>query len=112
VQKGRSAASSIPGLEETLFKMKVGEMTTPQQFSGKWWIIRCLDHTRARVQPFEEVADESRIGAMVAKGLAVNEQQIRAGFAEFQRNANLQVFYPQYADIVNLSRGGAQAAKK
>lgn len=101
-QRGRTKARNVPGLEETIFSMKIGSQLGPKRFQNAWWIIRCLDRKPEVTQPFEKVKEEARTGAMLMKGLPSKAKQIESDFADFQRKANIQIFWPQYRGAINL----------
>lgn len=100
--RGRTRASKTPGFEAAVFGMKVGQQIGPRKFAGAWWIIRCLDKQPAKKRSFEEVKDEARTGAMLAKGLPVNSKKTQAAFEGFQRKANVQAFWTYYKDAVKV----------
>ncbi len=100
VLRGRTASRKIPGLEQALFGMKIGEQIGPRKFAGVWWIIRCLDKKPEVTQPFEKVREECRTGAMLMKGIPANAKSVETDFQKFQREANIQAFWPQYHDAL------------
>jgi parvulin-like peptidyl-prolyl isomerase len=99
--RGRTRASKIAGLEDDLFRMKVGEQMGPRRFAGAWWIIRCVDRKPEKTLPFEQVKDECRTGAMLLKGIPANAKKVQEGFEEFQKKANIQAFWTQYKQAVS-----------
>jgi foldase protein PrsA len=98
--RGRTRASTIPGLEDAVFGMKVGDRIGPRQFAGGWWIIRCLDKRPAQKIPFQEVRTECEVGAKLVKAGPETVRKVEAKFAEFQKNAEIKAFWPQYAEAV------------
>jgi foldase protein PrsA len=100
VYRGRSNLDKVPGMEQALFAMKVGETLGPKRFANAWWIIRCLDKKAAHTQPFDEVKEECRLGALLAKGLPVNGAKVQSDFQEFARKSNLQAFWGQYKSAI------------
>ncbi len=86
----------IPELENAVFGLKVGGQLGPQKFAGKWWIIHSLDKKQEMTQPFDKVKEQSRMGALLAKGLPQNAKQTQKDFADFQKKANIQAFWKQY----------------
>lgn len=100
--RGRSRASQIPGLENLLFSMKIGDEVGPRQFAGAWWIIRCMDKKAAVTRSYDDVKDDCLTGAAVLKGGEANVKQAQAAFVEFQKDSKLQSFWPNYADAVKM----------
>lgn len=100
--RGRTRASTIPGLEDAVFGMKVGDRIGPRQFAGAWWIIRCLDKRPAQTLPFEEVKTECEIGAKLVKAGPETAKKVETRFAEFQKNAEVKAFWPQYSEVIKI----------
>ena len=94
--RGRSMVSKIPKLETLLFQMQVGQQRNGVKIGSNWWIIRCVGHSPAIIQPFSAVKDEAREGAMLAKGLPVNGKAMQAAFADFQKVSDIKPIWPQY----------------
>lgn len=100
MRRGRTRSARVPGMESTIFGLRVGQMIGPVRLAGAWWIIQCLDKTPASTRPFEEVKEEARMGAMVLKGLPANQEQIEADFRVFQREARIQSFVARYVEVI------------
>ena len=110
--RGRSRSSVIPGLENTLFKMKIGDRigplkirvpVAPNQIKDSWWIIRCLDKKRESTKPYDLVKDECKTNVGVQKAGKAKVMQTQIGFKEFQKNAKTQSFWPNYREAVKIS---------
>src|SRR5579871_573221 len=95
--QGRTGLSHIPGLVEAIFGMKVHGQLSPRRFAGFWWIIRCLDKTPETIQPYEQVREYCRRGALVAKGFSAHARQTQQDFTAFCKGSQVQVFWPQYS---------------
>ena len=100
ILKGRSPSSRIPGVEDAVFSLQVGEQFGPKQLAGNWWIIRCLDKKPAALKPFEEVKAECREGALLQKSLSTTSRQVHDDYAKFEKQASFQAFWPQYKYIL------------
>ncbi|MCC6484190.1 MAG: peptidyl-prolyl cis-trans isomerase [Armatimonadetes bacterium] len=100
--RGRSRSSQIPGLEDLIFSMKIGEQVGPKQIVGAWWIIRCLDKKPAVTRSFADVKDDCLTGAALLKGGNANIKKRQTAFSEFQKNAKVQAFWPNYAEAVKV----------
>ncbi len=98
---GRANLSKLPGLEQTIFAMKIGQQIGPRKFGGAWWVIRCLDHKPETTQPFDSVKDECRDAATLAKGLRLNTARINSEFDEFKKHSTIQMFWDQYKGVVS-----------
>jgi foldase protein PrsA len=101
IQQGRSDVRKIPGLEEAIFGLKVGDTLPPTQFGGHWWIIQCLDKKPASRRSFESVPIECRVGAMLTKGAQLNTPAVEAKYAEFRSASQMQPFWSQYANALS-----------
>ncbi len=100
LQRGRSPLSKSPDVENTLFGLKVGQVSAPVSFNKGWWIFRCEDKAPGKAKPFDSVKDDCRIGALVVKGTQQKGAAIQAEFQDFERSSNLQSFWPQYEQAV------------
>jgi foldase protein PrsA len=101
ITRGRTQAAKLPGFEDRVFKMKIGEMIGPVFIAKMWWIIQCLNKTPEKNVRYEEVREECRQGALLLKGVRQNKAKVEAEYAEFRKNANIQAFWPQYKEAVN-----------
>jgi parvulin-like peptidyl-prolyl isomerase len=102
ILRGRTKASkTVPGLEQAIFSLKIGQMIGPRQFAKAWWIIRCLDKKPEKIVPFEQVKEQCRTGAMLMKGLPANAGKVQQDFVEFQKKAKIQAFWTRYRDTVS-----------
>jgi len=97
---GMTRAKGVPGLEEAVFRLKIGETSEPRKFANKWWIIRCVDKTPEKVSPFEEVNDDCKRRALLAKALPNAAKQVSADFESYKKKALIQVFWRQYQDAL------------
>lgn len=101
IPRGRTRTSQVPGMEDAIFGLKIGEQLGPRKFAGAWWLIRCLDKKPAVTRPFEEVKEECKTGAMLTKGLPANAPKTQTDFADFQKKATVQAFWERYKNAVN-----------
>lgn len=102
IVRGRTRLSQVPGMEDAIFNLKIDGQLGPRKFAGSWWIIRCIDKTGAVTQPFAKVKEECRTGAMVVKSLPANGKKTEQSFEEFQKTANIQAFWPEYAAALSV----------
>ena len=102
VVRGRTQANKVPGLEDAVFQLGVGQQLGPKLFAGTWWIIRCLDKKVEETQPYAKVADDCRLGAQLSKVSPDTIKTIEAGYAKFQTESNVQAFWPRYKQAVTL----------
>jgi parvulin-like peptidyl-prolyl isomerase len=100
-QRGRTKIAGIPGLEDAIFALKVGDHWGPRAFGKAWWLVRCEDKTPERILPFVEVADDCHTSALMAKAAPINGRRVTAEFEDFKRHAIIQTFDPAYANVVN-----------
>lgn len=100
VQRGRSNASRVPGLEQATFGLSAGQQLGPRKFAGAWWIIRCLDKKPEHLLPFEQVKDECRIAVLTSKGANANGKQMLDRLTEFKKKADLRIFWSKYTGVV------------
>lgn len=96
ILRGRTNAGRIPGLEEAVFGLKIGEETGPRKFAGAWWIIRCLDKKPEATIPFDKVKEQAKLGAMLVKGLPLNARNAEKAFSEFQSKARIEAYQEPY----------------
>ncbi len=100
--RGRTRASQIPGLDAAIFGMRIGQTLEPRQFAGAWWIIRCLDKKPSKTEKFDDVKDQAEVGAKLLKAGSAGVRRTETSFQEFQKNAKMQAFWPQYRDAVTI----------
>jgi foldase protein PrsA len=110
VARGRTRLKSLPGLEDTIFGLKVGERVGPRQFAGKWWILQCIDRKPAVTRKFEDVRDACRDGVILEKasarpssGLSLRQRR-QQEYTDFMKQANTQAFWTRYAWVVRLQK--------
>ena len=101
IAQGRTIAAKMPGFEDTVFRMKIGSQLGPVNIAKVWWIIRCVDKTSEKIQPYDTVREECRTGAALLKGVKENKAKVEAEYAEFRKNANVQAFWQQYKEAVS-----------
>jgi parvulin-like peptidyl-prolyl isomerase len=102
VYRGRSNLTKVPGMEDAIFRMKIGEQVGPVKYANAWWIIRCLDKKAAETKSLEKVREEARLGATLEKGLPANAESVEKRFEEYQNKAKVQAFWPHYREIVKI----------
>lgn len=103
---GRSNLSRVPAMEKAVFGLKVGEVMGPRMYLDEWWIFKCLDRTPSRVQPFDAVEYDCRLGALLQKGARLNGTQFQDELQAFYRKARVQAFWPQYRDLAPGAAAG------
>jgi foldase protein PrsA len=96
IQRGRTQAARVKGMEDTIFKVALGKTVGPVKMTGVWWIINCVNKEPEKTKAFEEVKDDCVVGAKIQKGLPPKARELRTAFADFVKKANVQVFWPQY----------------
>lgn len=96
IRKGQTMAGKVPGLEAAAFGLKIGQTSSPRQYAGVWWIMRCLDKTSEELVPFDKVRKACETGAISRKGAAANGSKLRDDLTEFRKSAKIQTFWPQY----------------
>lgn len=95
-------------MEDALFRMKVGEISDPQEWiipgiGTSWWIVYCLDKKPAEKKDFAEVKDEARMGAGLTKSINNDIiKKVEADFVKFQKEAKVQAFWPQYQKAISI----------
>jgi parvulin-like peptidyl-prolyl isomerase len=89
-------------MEDALFRMKVGDVSDPAKYEGFWWVIRCVDKQPAQKRAFAEVKDEAHMGVALTKGLPSNLKKVEEDFVKFQKESNVQAFWPQYKGAVTI----------
>jgi parvulin-like peptidyl-prolyl isomerase len=101
IQKGRTQADRIAGLESAIFGLKIGQQIGPRKFADGWWIIRCLERKEAQTLPFDQVKEECRTQVLLSKGAPKNARAMEEEFANFRKTAKVQAFWRQYAAVEN-----------
>lgn len=101
LQRGRTKFNNMPGLENAVFSLKIGDQTSPMEFGRQWWIIRCLDKIPETTLPFSEVKEDCVLGAKMQKAIPLRGKQVQKEFVQFQRQSQLQAFWPQYQSAVS-----------
>ncbi len=98
--RGLGKSAKIPGLQDAIFAMKIGDTIGPRKFADAWLIIKCLDLRPATTLPFDLVKRECRTGAMLTKVPPAKIKNIQEEFVQFQKSAKIQPFWPQYKGAV------------
>jgi len=101
IVKGRTNLGKIKDFESTVFGLEVGKISSPVEIGGAWWIIRCNDKTPTTTIPFEQVKDDCKLGARVAKGAQLHAKDIETQFKQFQQSSNIQAFWQKYQNAVH-----------
>ena len=96
--KGRNNMAKIPGMEETVFGVDLGEKLGPKQYAGDWWIFKCINKTPQTTVPYERAHIEAEIGAKMAKVTPQRLSAVQEDFERFQKGVNVQVFWPKYKE--------------
>ena len=99
--RGRANFSKIPGIEATIYGMKIGQQIGPQKFANAWWIIHCEDRKPQEIQPFAKVEAECRDNALLLKGLQKNTKRVNEEFEAFRKASNVQMFWEQYKGVMH-----------
>lgn len=100
LQRGRTKFNNMPGLEDAVFNLQIGEQAGPAKFGGEWWIVRCLNKVPETTLPFSEVKEDCILGAKMQKAMPLRGKEVQAEFVQFQKDSHIQVFWPQYqADL-------------
>lgn len=100
IVKGRTNLGKIKDFESTVFGLEVGKISSPVEIGGAWWIIRCNDKAPTTTVPFDQVKDDCKLGARVAKGAKLHAKEIEDQFKQFQQSSNIQPFWQQYQNAV------------
>jgi foldase protein PrsA len=103
-ERGRTPLARIPGLEDEIFKMRIGSTVGPRFYGKAWWIIRCLNRTSAKWPKFEDAKEECRDALLQQKGNAKNGEKIREEYAAFVKKARIQAFWPRYKEAATQAR--------
>jgi parvulin-like peptidyl-prolyl isomerase len=97
---GRTRASKVPGLEQAVFNLRVGDMLGPRNIAGAWWIIRLLDKRIEATRPYEAVKWDCRDAALQARVTPEAEQRAQAGYVDFAQHSVVQAFWERYSRAV------------
>jgi len=100
--RGRNNMRHVPGMEDTIFGIDIGQTYGPHQFAGDWWIMKCIDKTPASTVPFERAQIEAEIGAKMDKVTPQRVAAVQADFERFQKSVDIEVFWEKYKDAVTL----------
>lgn len=101
LQRGRTKFNNMPGLENAIFGLKIGEQTGPVEYGGQWWIIRCMDKAPETTLPFSAVRDDCVMGAKLKKAVPMRGKEVQDEYAQFEKQSQLQAFWPQYQAAVS-----------
>ena len=99
IRRGEAALSKYPGLEQVIFNLKQGQQVDHVKIDGAYWIIRCLAHAPAAVDPYAQVRDDCLSSAAMAKGIQQNGPAVEAAYAAYRQTAKVQIFRPGYQFI-------------
>ncbi len=97
---GQSPLSHTPALENAVFALRVGQTSDPLNFNNAWWIFRCNEYSPPQTISFDQVQDQARHYAIVAKGAALNGAELKQEFGAFAQSSNLQAFWPAYQSAI------------
>lgn len=100
IRKGQTSEKDLPGLEKTIFAMKVGQQVDTFKSANKFWIIRCVARDEELKIPFEKVKEECRLGALITKGTELNGKALQAKYAEFRKEAKIDILRVEYKDAL------------
>jgi parvulin-like peptidyl-prolyl isomerase len=100
---GRTRATRVPGLEQAVFNLRIGDQLGPRNFSGVWWIIRLLDKKIERTIPISNVALDCHDAALLTKVSPATVKSSEAGYTEFQKQSSVQAFWERYQQAVTLN---------
>jgi parvulin-like peptidyl-prolyl isomerase len=100
IRRGSIDSHKYPGLENALFALSPGQQIDTYHTGNSFWIIRCVAKQAAFTTPFSQVADECKLGALLAKGLRVNGASLQSEMQSFEQSASVTVYWPQYK-VVN-----------
>lgn len=100
--KGKTDTKPLGALADVIWKMKVGDQTSPQPAAGRWWIVRCVGRSQEGTVPFVKVKDEYAQLAKLDKGLKANGAAIQSQLDELKASSPLQVLRPEYKDLIKV----------
>lgn len=101
--RGRNNMRQVPGMEDQVFSIGIGETLGPIKFAGDWWIFKCLDKTPATTIPYSRAYIEAEIGARMAKVTPQRIAAVQQDFERYQKGVNIQVFWKKYKDTLTLN---------
>lgn len=96
--RGESLFATTPATETAIFAMRPGDRIGPVAAARKWWLIRCENKWRETTVSWPEAREDARIGAMLAKGIAMNRDKLEKDRVEFVRRSSIRVFEDAYGD--------------
>jgi hypothetical protein len=99
--KGRTKIDGVkyPGLEKVLFDLQTGQTSDAIKVGTTYWLIRCIAHNPETTDTFEQVQDDCTTAVLVQKGIQKNGEELKAKETDFVKKANVDIQFPQYADI-------------
>ena len=100
IARGNPLYSKLPGFEDLVFHMDVGQQIGPRQIGPLWVILRCQDKQPADTKPFDTVAYECRADAALAKLSPAQRATLRANYDKFHDEAKISVFWGQYKNVL------------
>ena len=100
--RGRNNMRKIPGMEDAVFKIDIGETLGPKEFAGDWWIMKCIDKSPSSTVPFERAHIEAEIGAKMARVDSKRIAAVQKDFERYQKGVDVQVFWDKYKDALVL----------
>ena len=102
VRRRQIDPGQFPGMEKSLFAMKVGQQLDSVKIGGAYWIIRCVGKAEEKRIPFETAAEECRQAATLIDGARINGSAIQEASANLQKSAKIEVFDKQYKEAAIL----------
>jgi foldase protein PrsA len=101
ILRGRTKLAQVRGgMEDAIFRLKIGEQLGPKKFVDSWWIIHCVDKTLPVIKRFPDVQEECRAGILLQKGMPLNARTVEKEFEAFQNAARIQAFQPKYREAI------------
>jgi parvulin-like peptidyl-prolyl isomerase len=100
--RGRNNMRTVPGMEDAVFGINIGDTLGPRKFAGDWWIFKCVDKSPAETIPYERAHIEAEIGAKMAKVTPQRMSAVQEDFERYEKGVNLQVFWQKYQDSLVL----------
>ena len=100
ITRGNPLYSKLPGFENLVFNLDVGQQIGPRQIGPLWVILRCQEKKPADTRPFEKVAYECRADAALAKLTPAQRAALRADYDKFHDASKISAFWGQYKDIL------------
>jgi len=99
IRKGSLGPKAPPGFEADVFRLQVGQQIDNFPAGKTTWIIRCIGRKPGFLVPFDQVKEECRDGAAIAKGLQTNGATLQAEKAAITKSATITVFWPSQRDV-------------